>query len=91
MDAGAAEKHLTPDIMPVLKALTGELEKLDWTTEAIHHAIEQAVTGNGLKFPKVAMPLRLMLTGGTHSPSIDQVMKVLGKKETLARLADYLS
>lgn len=91
MDTGAAEKHLTPEITPVLESLKAELEKLDWTTEAIHHAIEQAVTGNGLKFPKVAMPLRLILTGGTQSPSIDQVMRVLGKEETLARLADYLS
>lgn len=91
IDTGAAEKHLTPEITPVLASLKSELEKLDWTTEAIHHAIEQAVTGNGLKFPKVAMPLRLILTGGTQSPSIDQVMRVLGKEETLARLADYLS
>lgn len=91
IEAGATEKHLTPEIMPVLKILMGELQKLDWTTEAIHQAMEQAVTSNGLKFPKVAMPLRLILTGGTQSPSIDQVMKVLGKEETLARLADYLS
>lgn len=91
IEAGATEKHLTPEIMPILKILMGELQKLDWTTEAIHQAMEQAVTANGLKFPKVAMPLRLILTGGTQSPSIDQVMKVLGKEETLARLADYLS
>lgn len=91
IEAGATEKHLTPEIMPVLKILMGELQKLDWTIEAIHQAMEQAVTSNGLKFPKVAMPLRLILTGGTQSPSIDQVMKVLGKEETLARLADYLS
>lgn len=91
IEAGATEKHLTLEIMPVLKILMGELQKLDWTIEAIHQAMEQAVTSNGLKFPKVAMPLRLILTGGTQSPSIDQVMKVLGKEETLARLADYLS
>lgn len=91
IEAGATEKHLTPEIMPILKILMGELQKLDWTIEAIHQAMEQAVTSNGLKFPKVAMPLRLILTGGTQSPSIDQVMKVLGKEETLARLADYLS
>jgi len=91
LDPAAVEKHMALDILPVLKMLASELESLDWTTEAIHHAIEHAVAGNGLKFPKVAMPLRLMLTGGTQSPSIDQVMQVLGKKETLARLSEKLS
>lgn len=91
MDAAAEEKHLTPDILPILRSLATALEKADWTAEAIHHEIEQAVTGNGLKFPKVAMPLRLLVTGGTQSPSIDQVMYVLGKTETLARLGSYLS
>lgn len=90
-DAAAEEKHLTPEILPVLKALAAALEKTDWTVEAIHHEIEHAVTSNSLKFPKVAMPLRLLVTGGTQSPSIDQVMHVLGKKETLARLCNYLS
>ena len=91
LDPVAVEKHMAPEIMPVLKALAVELEGVEWSTEAIHHAIEHAVISNGLKFPKVAMPLRLMLTGGTQSPSIDQVMLVLGKPETLARLANFLS
>jgi glutamyl-tRNA synthetase len=87
----AMEKHMTPEILPILRTLTAELEKTEWMAEAIHHAIEHAVTSNGLKFPKVAMPLRLVLTGVAQSPSIDQVMDVLGKKETLARLSGHLS
>lgn len=91
MDSAAVEKHLTPDILPVLRGLMGVLERTNWETEAIHHEIEQAVTTHGLKFPKVAMPLRLLVTGGTQSPSIDRVMQVLGKEESLARLSGYLS
>ena len=91
LDTAAVEKHMAADIVPVLKTLAVELEKTDWTVEAIHHAIEQAVVSNSLKFPKVAMPLRLMLTGGTQSPSIDQVMFVMGKPEVLARLSSFLS
>ena len=91
LDSAAVEKHMAADIVPVLKTLAVELEKTDWTVEAIHHAIEQAVVSNSLKFPKVAMPLRLMLTGGTQSPSIDQVMIVMGKPEVLARLSSFLS
>lgn len=85
------EKHLTLEIRPVLQALMTQLADDDWSVETLHAAIEGAVTSNGLKFPKVAMPLRVMLTGGAQSPSIDAVMALLGKDETLRRLGGYLS
>jgi glutamyl-tRNA synthetase len=85
------EKHLTPEIRPVMQALASKLQTIEWGTEAIHAEIEHAVTSNGLKFPKVAMPLRVMVTGGAQSPSIDAVMALLGKEETLRRLAEYLN
>lgn len=84
------DKHMTPEIRPVMQALAARLEAVEWTTEAIHAEIESAVTSNGLKFPKVAMPLRVMLTGGAQSPSIDAVMALLGKDETLRRMAGFL-
>lgn len=84
------DKHLTPEARPIMQALAGRLGNVEWTTEAIHAEIEHAVTSNGLKFPKVAMPLRVMVTGGAQSPSIDAVMALLGKDETLRRLAEYL-
>jgi len=37
------------------------------------------------------MPLRVMLTGTAQSPSIDQVMVLLGQKETLARILPNLA
>jgi glutamyl-tRNA synthetase len=86
LDAAAVEKHLTPDIMPVLAELSAALNACDWQAEAIHQVINDAVTKNGLKFPKLAMPLRVAITGTAQSPSIDQVMAILGKEEVLARL-----
>jgi len=86
MDQAAAEKHLTNDIKPVIAALAESLKGVNWQAEPIHHAINEAVTQHQLKFPKVAMPLRVMLTGIAQSPSIDQVMALLGKDEVLARI-----
>jgi glutamyl-tRNA synthetase len=86
IDAVAAEKHLTADIKPIIVALAESLKDIDWQAEHIHHEIEAAVTSNALKFPKVAMPLRVMLTGIAQSPSIDQVMALLGRDEVLARI-----
>ncbi len=84
------EKHITPEIIPVIKGLTAELASCDWNAEMIHAAINHAVTSNALKFPKVAMPLRVMLTGIAQSPSIDAVMAILGRDEVLTRISAYL-
>ena len=91
LDAAAAEKHLTPDVMPIMKVMLDELASVDWTVEALHHVIEQTVVKNALKFPKVAMPLRVMVTGGGQSPSVDAVMHLLGKAETLKRMSVFLA
>jgi glutamyl-tRNA synthetase len=85
------DKHLTAEVRPVMQALMEQLATTEWVAEAIHGVIEQAVTSNGLKFPKVAMPLRVMLTGGAQSPSIDAVMALLGKDETLRRMTGFLN
>src|SRR5690606_11725881 len=90
MDVAAQEKHLTPEILPVLKTLVEQLAEIDWTAENIHSVIETAVQANGLKFPKIAMPLRVLLTGGAQSPGIDAVMELLGQKETITRVREGL-
>ncbi len=90
IDQAAAEKHLTADIKPVLTALAESLKATDWTAEHIHNAIDAAVTQNQLKFPKVAMPLRVAITGIAQSPSIDQVMALLGKEEVLNRIMQVI-
>ncbi len=90
-NAADAEKHLTPEILPVIKALSEKLGAIEWTAEAIHAEINAVVAENQLKFPKVAMPLRVMLTGIAQSPSIDQVMALLGQQETLARIHKHLN
>jgi len=87
LDAAAAEKHLTDDIKPALAKLQTLLAGVDWQAEAIHHAINDVVAEFQLKFPKVAMPLRVLLTGIAQSPSIDQVMALLGRDEVLARMS----
>jgi glutamyl-tRNA synthetase len=88
--AADVEKHITPEIMPAIQTLSEKLANIDWTAEAIHQEINAVVTQYALKFPKVAMPLRVMLTGIAQSPSIDQVMALLGQKETLARIQFYI-
>lgn len=89
MDTVAAEKHLTVEVAPALTALKAALQVTEWQAEPIHAAINAVVTEYGLKFPKIAMPLRVLLTGIAQSPSIDQVMTLLGRETVLQRLAAY--
>ncbi|MFM9834548.1 MAG: glutamate--tRNA ligase, partial [Methylophilaceae bacterium] len=85
-----AEKHITEDILPALYSLGEKLQLIDWESENIHDAINAIVAQYALKFPKIAMPLRVLLTGIAQSPSIDQVMAILGKHETLNRMQNYI-
>ncbi len=84
-----ADKHILADILPALQSLYGRLQDCDWTTEAIHMAIQETVTQCQLKFPKLAMPLRVMLTGIAQSPSIDIVMQLMGRESVLNRMNTY--
>jgi glutamyl-tRNA synthetase len=52
--------------------------------------MNEVVAEQQIKFPKLAMPLRVMLTGGAQSPSIDQVMFILGRETALQRIQAYL-
>lgn len=60
----------------------------EWTPEAIEERIRGVAETAGLGLGKVAQPLRAALTGRTTSPGIFDVLLLLGKEETLARLAD---
>ena len=48
------------------------------------------MTAHGLKMPKLAMPLRVMLTGTPHTPSIDAVLELIGREEVLRRMDSEL-
>ena len=89
-NADDVAKHITTDVKPALQTLAEKLTTIDWNAEASHAAINEVVTQYALKFPKLAMPLRVMLCGIAQSPSIDQVMTILGQKETLNRMQNYI-
>ncbi|HEX4192193.1 MAG TPA: glutamate--tRNA ligase [Stellaceae bacterium] len=100
--ASAAHFYVAPRPIPVddkakaqlapAKALIGALSQAlasaDWETAALEAAVRSFAETQGLKLGQVAQPLRAALTGSTASPPIFEVMAVLGRTESLARLAD---
>jgi glutamyl-tRNA synthetase len=68
-------------------ALAGVAE---WSAEALEAAIRRVAEDAQLGLGKVAQPLRAALTGRTTSPGIFDVLTLLGREESLARLTDQL-
>lgn len=88
IDAAAADQ-LTPEARANIAAFMDILAGLeDWTVEKIDAAARAFAAAKGLKLGKVAQPLRAALTGRTISPGIFEVMVLIGRDETMARLSD---
>lgn len=64
------------------------IEQTAWTAATLEAAVKAHAEQAGLKLGKVAQPLRAALTGRAVSPPVFDVMAVLGRAETLARLSD---
>jgi len=91
IDAAAAGQ-LTPESRAMIGEFAEVLRGLgDWTVAAIDGAARVFAEARGLKLGKVAQPLRAALTGRTVSPGIFEVMVLIGKQETLDRLADQVT
>ncbi|MCB1746018.1 MAG: glutamate--tRNA ligase [Gammaproteobacteria bacterium] len=87
MDEDAAHKHLRFGVAAPLRTLREALAVLDdWQPEALHAAVETAAAAHEMKLGKVAQPLRVAVTGGTASPSIDITLQLVGKTQCLERL-----
>jgi len=85
----AASALLTPDARALLRAAHEALcEREEWTHDSTEQAIRAVAEAEGVKLGKIAQPLRAALTGRTTSPGIFDVLVLLGKGESLARIAD---
>ena len=80
---------LTPEAREMIGVLVPQLEASpDWSTASTEAAVRSFAEVMGLKLGSVAQPLRAALTGRTTSPPIFDVLAVLGRDESLARLRD---
>ncbi len=88
---GAATDLLCGEAPALLGKLHAALDALDgWDTEALEAAVRQVADGAGVKLGQVAQPLRAALTGHKTSPGIFDVLVLLGRDESLGRIADRM-
>jgi len=86
-DDGAV-KLLTPEARRLLADLRVRLAGVEWQPERLEQAIRSVADERRVKLGSVAQPLRAALTGSAASPGIFIVMEVLGREESLGRIAD---
>lgn len=86
-----AKKLLDDAGRATLAALLPRLEGVKpWTHEGLEAAVRGLADDTGRKLGKVAQPLRAALTGRSTSPGIFDVLTVLGREESLARIRDQV-
>lgn len=86
-DSDAVAKHLTTEARELLKSLYDHLAKIDnWQPDVLQTCVNDFAVAQNKGLGKVAQPLRVAITGGTMSPSIDMTLTLLGKKKVLERL-----
>ena len=83
-----ATKALDDVSRGILAELTPHLQSASWNREPLEGIVSQVAEGHGLKLGKLAGPLRAALAGRAVSPSVFDMMLVLGREETIARLQD---
>jgi glutamyl-tRNA synthetase len=83
-------QHLTEAAREALRELRERLVTLAWERALINDALKGVVVARGMKLPQLAIPLRVVLTGQTQTPSIDAVLEAFGREIVLERLSRHL-
>ena len=91
-DEEAAAKFLTADQRDLLELTVRHLEALpEYSHDSVEGAFRGVMQETGLKFGKIGPTIRVALVGGTVSPSIYDVVAVLGRERVLSRLRKALA
>jgi len=79
-----------PEVLPALRELAARFADVAWEAPALGALIKELLAKHNLKMPKLAMPLRVMLVGQTHTPSVDAVLALFPRETVLARMKRHL-
>jgi glutamyl-tRNA synthetase len=86
-EAADVEKHLSDESRARLARFAERLEALpEWNAEMIHGLFKPFCSDEGIKMGLLGMPLRILVCGTAHTPSVDAVLALIGKQEVLKRM-----
>ena len=84
----ASAKALDPLARDLLRELTPQLQSALWTKASLEAILTATATSHGIGFGKLAAPLRAALAGRSVTPSVYDMMLVIGQTETISRIKD---
>ena len=83
---GKSAAHLTDVFRRILSELTPQLQNASWDRDTLEGVVSMVAASHDMKLGKLAGPLRAALSGRPVSPSVFDMMLVLGREETIARI-----
>ena len=86
-----AQATLDSVFIGILQSLTPQLQNATWSREYLEVLFYEFVGSNGIKFGQLAAPLRAVLAGRKATPSVYDMMVLLGRDETIARIKDAIA
>jgi len=92
-DAKAVKKAFKEDSVEILNAFGAKITNAKELHLPVdyHNLMQEVVDEMEIGFGKIGMPLRVALLGKMGGPNIDVIMAVLGKEETMLRIANAMS
>ena len=90
-DEAAVAKNINDEAKEILKAFAATLQSSSAKDENDFKVlIDGFLADKGLKMPRLGMPLRIALTGSTQSPSVNELLAIVGREECIKRVEDFL-
>jgi glutamyl-tRNA synthetase len=86
-----AWKPETPEIISAWIELVVGFEDAKWNHDDLKSASSEFLESRGLGFGKLALPLRVAITGGSTGPDLFHTIALLGKDETVSRVKNALN
>ncbi len=79
-------QHVTDAVKPALALLAEKLAVCAWDKASIAAAIKEVLVAGSLKMPQLAMPVRVLVAGSAHTPSLDAMLELFNREKVIARL-----
>ena len=86
-----AWKPETPEIINGWLELIDGFDETKWTHDELKSASSEFLESRGLGFGKLALPLRVAITGGASGPDLFHTIALLGKDETVSRVKNAVA
>jgi len=81
------QTRLETAALPAFEQLQAEMNSVVWEADVLNRLVKDTAKAFGLKMGQIGVPLRLVLFGTGHTPSLDATLVALGREETLRRFA----